>query len=129
MSREENDAVLVRTLGALAQGTRLRVFETVAAAGDAGMAAGAIAREVQAPASTLSFHLKELSQAGLLEARPQGRFIYYVARREALEALKDLLVRCGTPPESGGGQKAKTRGRDRQPGRPRGEGQLSIFED
>jgi ArsR family transcriptional regulator, arsenate/arsenite/antimonite-responsive transcriptional repressor len=129
MTREQPDAALVKTLGALAQATRLRVFEVVAGAGEAGMPAGAIAREVQAPASTLSFHLKELSQAGLLEARPQGRFIYYAARREALEALKEFLGRCGAPVESGIGQKAKHRAKDRPPGRTKGEGQLSIFED
>ena len=129
MTRDQTDAALVRTLGALAQGTRLRVFEAVAAAGEAGMAAGAIAREVQAPASTLSFHLKELSQAGLLEARPQGRFIYYTARRDALESLKGFLGRCSAPAESAAGSKPKTRTKDRPAGRTKGEGQLSIFED
>ncbi len=64
-------------LAALSQSTRLRIIRAVAAGGPEGTPAGEIARAVRCPASTLSFHLKELSQAGLLAAEPQGRFIRY----------------------------------------------------
>jgi DNA-binding transcriptional ArsR family regulator len=60
-------------LGALSQSTRLRIIEVVAKGGAEGTPAGEIARAVHCPASTLSFHLKELSQSGLLRAAPQGR--------------------------------------------------------
>ena len=75
-------------LAALAQATRLEILARVAEAGAKGVAAGDIARSIRCPASTLSFHLKELSRTGILEARPRGRFIIYALQREALgEAL------------------------------------------
>jgi len=84
---------VVSVLQALAQPTRLRIIDLVSQAGPEGVAAGAIARAVSAPASTLSFHLKELAQAGILEARPEGRFIYYAARSEALAAVAAFVAR------------------------------------
>ncbi|MCC7200850.1 MAG: helix-turn-helix transcriptional regulator, partial [Gammaproteobacteria bacterium] len=77
----------------MAQPTRLRIIDLVSQAGPEGVAAGAIAKAVSAPASTLSFHLKELAQAGILEARPEGRFIYYAARSEALAAVAAFVAR------------------------------------
>ncbi|MBP6514261.1 MAG: helix-turn-helix transcriptional regulator [Steroidobacteraceae bacterium] len=84
---------VVSVLQALAQPTRLRIIDLVSQAGPEGVAAGAIAKAVSAPASTLSFHLKELAQAGILEARPEGRFIYYAARSEALAAVAAFVAR------------------------------------
>ena len=65
----------VPLLAALAQETRLEIFRALVRAGRDGLAAGAIAQAVGAPASTLSFHLKELSTAGLISSRQDGRFI------------------------------------------------------
>ena len=65
----------VHVLAALAQPTRLQILARLADAGSKGLAAGEIARSIRCPASTLSFHLKELSRTGILEARPRGRFI------------------------------------------------------
>ncbi|MFZ9173018.1 ArsR/SmtB family transcription factor, partial [Vulcanococcus sp.] len=49
--------------------------------------------------SKLSFHLKVMRQAGLLEAREQGRWVYYRLRPEALDAVSAWLAalkeRCG----------------------------------
>lgn len=67
----------VNALGALAQETRLAIFRLLVEHGDAGLPAGRIAEVLDLPAATLSFHLKELARAGLITARPQGRFIYY----------------------------------------------------
>jgi ArsR family transcriptional regulator, arsenate/arsenite/antimonite-responsive transcriptional repressor len=77
----------VLMLAALAQPTRLQILARIADAGGKGLAAGEIARAISCPASTLSFHLKELSRTGILEARPRGRFIIYGVHREALEGL------------------------------------------
>jgi DNA-binding transcriptional ArsR family regulator len=82
----------VTLLAALAQPTRLQILDRVAAAGPEGVAAGEIARALRCPASTLSFHLKELSRTGVLEARPDGRFIHYSLRRPALQALAGYIA-------------------------------------
>jgi len=73
----------VRALAALAQDSRLDVFRLLVQAGPEGMPAGEIAERLGIPSSTLSFHVKALAHAGLVESRQQGRFIYYSARQIA----------------------------------------------
>ncbi|RPH93289.1 MAG: ArsR family transcriptional regulator [Lysobacterales bacterium] len=86
------------TLAALAQPTRLRIIAVIAAGEIEGTPAGIIAREVACPASTLSFHLKELAQAGLLQARPRGRFILYALNPARFATLADFVARLPGPP-------------------------------
>ena len=82
----------VENLAALEQDTRLSIFRALVQAGSPGLAAGRIAELVGAPASTLSFHLKELSAAGLVKSRPEGRFIYYSANYPAMNELLGFLT-------------------------------------
>ena len=82
----------VPLLAALAQETRLSIFRALVQAGPEGLAAGRIAEAVGAPASTLSFHLKELAAAGLVLSRQEGRFIYYSAAYDAMSALVSFLT-------------------------------------
>ena len=82
----------VRSLSALAQETRLGIFRALVQAGPAGLPAGRIAEVVGAPASTLSFHLKELSGAGLVRARQDGRYIFYTAEYPAMSELVSFLT-------------------------------------
>ena len=82
----------VPVLAALAQPTRLAILRRVAEAGPLGVAAGVLAKAVRCPASTLSFHLKELARTGLLEPRPRGRYVIYALRREVLEELSRYLL-------------------------------------
>ncbi len=82
----------VRQLGALAQETRLSIFRALVQAGATGLPAGSIAQLVGAPASTLSFHLKELASSGLVRARQEGRFIYYTADYAVMSELISFLT-------------------------------------
>jgi ArsR family transcriptional regulator, arsenate/arsenite/antimonite-responsive transcriptional repressor len=82
----------VPLLSALAQETRLSIFRALVQAGPEGLAAGRIAEAVGAPASTLSFHLKELAAAGLVSSRQEGRFIFYTAAYDAMSALVAFLT-------------------------------------
>jgi DNA-binding transcriptional ArsR family regulator len=82
----------VAALAALAQETRLAVFRLLVQAGPTGLAAGEIGTQIGIPANTLSFHLKTLSQAGLLAARQEGRFIYYAAHYAAMDDLLAFLT-------------------------------------
>jgi len=56
------------------------------------LAAGGIGESLSIPASTLSFHLKELSHAGLINSRQVSRFIYYSANYEAMDGLLAYLT-------------------------------------
>lgn len=78
----------VHALGALAHPVRLRIYRAVVGVGPAGMTPGTLASELAAPASTVSFHVKELLHAGLLTQQRDGRHLIY---RPAIGAMNDLL--------------------------------------
>jgi ArsR family transcriptional regulator, arsenate/arsenite/antimonite-responsive transcriptional repressor len=96
-SRHMESKIAVEALGALAQDSRLQVYRLLVQAGLEGMAASEIAERLCVPANTLSFHLKTLSHAGLLLSRQEGRFIYYSANYEQMNALLGFLTEncCG----------------------------------
>lgn len=81
----------VNLLGALAQESRLGVFRLLVEAGPQGLSAGEIGDELAIPASTLSFHLKDLSHAGLLHSQRQGRSIIYSANYGAMTELMQFM--------------------------------------
>nr|WP_314857618.1 metalloregulator ArsR/SmtB family transcription factor [uncultured Undibacterium sp.] len=90
----------ITTLAALAQESRLAIFRLLVAVGPEGLAASKIAEQLEVPTSSLSFHLKELSNAGLIEARQDGRFIIYSANFAAMNNLLGFLTEncCGGNP-------------------------------
>ena len=89
----------VRALSALAQETRLSIYRALVQAGPEGLPAGRVAELVGTPASTLSFHLKELAAAGLISARQEGRFVIYTAQYGAMNELVGFLTEkcCQVP--------------------------------
>jgi len=88
-------------LGALAQETRLAIFRRLVRAGPKGQSAGVIAEGLGTPAPTLSFHLKELERAGLIQQRRESRNIIYAAHFEGMRELLGFLMKdcCGGNPE------------------------------
>ena len=84
---EMKDATVA--LAALGQPTRLSIFRYLIEAGLDGRMAGEIAEALSLPGATLSFHLKELSNAGLIEGEQRGRFICY---RAAFDVMNELIA-------------------------------------
>ena len=84
-----NEKAAVAALAALAQEARLRVFRALVGAGPDGMTPGALAAMLDIPASTLSFHLKELMHANLVSFVREGRNLHY---RPALGPMNELLA-------------------------------------
>jgi ArsR family transcriptional regulator len=114
---EPKSTGIVSALAALAQQTRLALFRLLVEAGPAGLAAGAIAERLGVAAPTLSFHLKELTHAGLIRSVQQGRYVVYSADFDAMNALVAYLTEncCRMSCEAGCGPtcapaKAKVRG-------------------
>ena len=84
-------------LAALGQPTRLSVFRLLVEAGPDGHTPGEIAEALALPNATLSFHLKELAAAGLIQGEAEGRHIHYRADFATMAALVEFLTRncCG----------------------------------
>src|SRR5262245_31435675 len=78
-------------LSALGHPVRLKILRFVVQAGVEGSAAGDIQAHVDLPASTLSHHLKRLSDAGVLTSRSEGTFLFYTADYTSLRGLTDYL--------------------------------------
>ena len=97
----------IEALSALAQETRLTIFRALVRAhspdeGRGGLAAGEISERLGVAPATLSFHLKELTHAGLLTSRREGRSIIYKADLGRMSDVMGFLLEdccngaCGT---------------------------------
>ena len=82
----------IRALGALAQEHRLAAFRLLVQAGPKGLPAGALAEALGLPPSSMSFHLAQLSNAGLVSQQRQSRSIIYAADFAAMNALLSYLT-------------------------------------
>jgi ArsR family transcriptional regulator len=107
-----------RALSALGHETRLTIFRTLVQAGPEGLAAGDIARMLDLAPNALSFHLKDLTHAGLTESRQSGRFVIYSAVYPVMTGLVDYLtenccggVDCSTAATLAGGRRQRLDGR------------------
>jgi DNA-binding transcriptional ArsR family regulator len=92
----------VQVLQALAQETRLEILRLLVRVGPQGMPAGEIARRLEVPAPTLSFHLKAMQQAGIVASSRHGRSLVYRAGFDRLgEIVSFLTEKCCVGPPAG----------------------------
>ena len=90
-----DEAIVVRALAALAQPVRLQVFRALVIAGPCGMTPSTMAQGLGMPGSSLSFHLKELVNAGLVTSERASRNLIYRAEFGHMEALlRYLTLNC-----------------------------------
>ena len=99
---------IISALSALAQETRLAIFRLLVETGPTGLPVGSIAEKLGLANATLSFHLKELTSAGLTVATPNGRSITYAASFVTMNSLVAYLTEnccagssCDTPSNDG----------------------------
>ena len=92
----DNATATIR-LSALAQETRIAIFRALVQAGPEGMNPGVLGDKLGTAQATLSFHLKELRNAGLIQARQESRYIFYSADFAAMSELLAFLTEncCG----------------------------------
>ncbi|PIF27174.1 ArsR family transcriptional regulator [Acidovorax sp. 56] len=87
---ETND--IVKALAALAQASRLEIFRALVVAGTEGLTPSALSETLGVAPNTLSFHLKELTHAGLVAQERAGRNLIYRAQFERMNALIGYLT-------------------------------------
>jgi DNA-binding transcriptional ArsR family regulator len=87
-----DEATVIKGLAALAQPVRLRAFRALVVAGPQGLTPGALCEELDVAPTTLSFHLKELTNAGLVSPERDGRYLIYRASFDRMNLLLDYLT-------------------------------------
>jgi len=87
---DENE--VVRALGALAHAHRLQVFRALIVAGENGMTPSVMSEGSGISPTSLSFHLKELMNAGLVTQERQGRNLVYRASYDRMNQLLGYLT-------------------------------------
>jgi DNA-binding transcriptional ArsR family regulator len=87
---EEKD--VIKALAALAQPNRLQVFRALVVTGKEGTTPGALADTLGVRAATLSFHLKELLNSGLVSQQRSGRNLIYRAEFKQMNELLSYLT-------------------------------------
>jgi ArsR family transcriptional regulator, arsenate/arsenite/antimonite-responsive transcriptional repressor len=83
---------IVIGLAALAQESRLAVFRLLVKRGPEGYTPTQLTEKLSLPAPTLSFHLKELQRAGLIQVRREGRCLFYSPNFSHMNRLLEFLT-------------------------------------
>lgn len=87
-----NKTDVIAALAALAQETRLDAYRMLVEHTPEGLTAGKIAERLGMAPASLSFHLKELTRAGLITPRQDGRFVWYSADVDAMNGVVGYLT-------------------------------------
>src|SRR5690242_21297269 len=112
---------VIAALAALAQDNRLDVFRLLVEAGPEGLAAGEVAKRLELPPNTLSFHFDRLRQAGLVAVRRESRSMIYTAQFDTMNSLVHFLTEnccagvsedCGPSCEAPADKKARSKKRE-----------------
>jgi len=90
----------IKIFESLASGIRLDVFRLLVKHAPTGLVAGEIASLLELPPNNLSFHLKAMTHAGLINVTQEGRYQRYRAQLTLMQALIDYAECCSADPES-----------------------------
>jgi ArsR family transcriptional regulator len=96
-----HDQDAIEAFKSLAHESRLRILRLLSKQGDVGMPAGKIARKLELPDATLSYHINELLKAGLLRDFHKGASIIFSLNVEGIKGLLGFVLNdcCGPQAE------------------------------
>ena len=83
---------IVTALASLAHEHRLNIFRALVQAGEDGLAAGKLSEIAGIAPSSISFHMKELLHANMVDSRNEGRFVIYSANFTSINELVAFLT-------------------------------------
>jgi ArsR family transcriptional regulator, arsenate/arsenite/antimonite-responsive transcriptional repressor len=93
-----NDKRFQKVAKALADPRRFEILQKISTTGAEGMCCGAVCEEFPVSQATVSHHLKELTEAGLLESRSEGQFKYWSANTDVMtEYIAEIQSRLQLP--------------------------------
>jgi DNA-binding transcriptional ArsR family regulator len=84
--------IAIKAFLALGQESRLNVFRLIVQKGDIGLTPKDIIEKLGIPNATLSFHLKELVQAGLIVVERVSRNLFYRPNPSIINELSAFLM-------------------------------------
>jgi predicted transcriptional regulator len=87
-----NENEMLKSLAALSHSSRLRIFRTLIMAGPTGLTPGQLYHQLNIPAATMSFHLKELTNASLVLPIRNGRHLIYSAQFDQINSVISYLT-------------------------------------
>lgn len=87
-----DELVAIKALAALGQPVRLKVFRALVVAGENGLTPGVLSETLDISPATLSFHLKELTNSGLVTQERASRNLIYRAAYDRMNALLGFLT-------------------------------------
>ncbi|MBN9408436.1 MAG: helix-turn-helix transcriptional regulator [Burkholderiales bacterium] len=87
-----DESEVVEALGALAHPVRLRIFRALVVVGQDGLTPGVMSEGLDIPNTSLSFHLKELTRAGLVSQERSSRYLVYRAQFDRIDGLMGFLT-------------------------------------
>jgi ArsR family transcriptional regulator len=92
---------IIKSLEALANESRLRIFRMLVKAGHSGLTVTEMSKSLSMPMSTLSFHLAKLSQTDIILSVKKSRFIIYSINFKSVNKLIGYLTEscCNGNPE------------------------------
>ena len=90
--KDKRETDVLRSLEALSSGVRLRIFRLLVSYEPEGLVAGEISSILGVSPTNLSFHLKAMAHAELVEGTPLGRFVRYRARIRTMEEVISYLT-------------------------------------
>lgn len=83
---------LAEVFAALSDPTRLRLFDLVRRAGDNGICSCDLVEPLDRSQPTISHHLKVLREAGLVESRKEGTWVWYSVAPNATRSLQSFVT-------------------------------------
>jgi ArsR family transcriptional regulator len=86
-------AALAPVFAALSDPVRLRLFDLVRRAGSAGVCSCDLTAPLERSQPTISHHLKVLRDAGLVQARRDGTWLWYSVVEESLSSVQAFILR------------------------------------
>ena len=81
-----------QSLESLGNPLRLSIYRLLVRAGPAGLPVGKIQARLNVPGSTLSHHIAQLVQRGMIEQHREGRSLRCVQNFERMNALIEFLT-------------------------------------